>query len=251
MRTNILSCEQIDYLNEIVSVLETFSIASDMLSGQRYVSCSFILPLFSYLKKVLDPEVKDSKFKAHFKNKLKNSIDYYFDRFNVESEPLLACSFLCPKYKELKFLEKNIRQEKIDNLHKYLKGIYEKYLKEKCIIKSDTISNLQRDSKKTKLTFNCAEEEEVYSFEKEIEKYLKLNLKDIKVPELKFWLDNKLSFPILSEIAALFLAAPATSVPSECLFSLSGYQCWDRRNRLLPENLEMIVFVYQNYELIW
>ena len=250
MLPNILSEEQIGNLNDILTVLECFSIGSVMLSGQRYVTCGVILPLFNYLIKSLSTDTSDSSFKAYFKKQLNKSINFYSDRFDIENKSLLACSFLCPKYKNLKFIAKEKRSEKIENLRKFLKDVHEKYLKKNHLSKSDTIFDMQRDSKKSKLnSYYCTEE--INSFENEFEKYLMLDLTSIKVTELKYWLDAKPSFPILSELAGFLLGAPATSVPSECLFSLSGYQCWDRRNRLSPENLEMIVFLYQNYELLW
>ena len=65
--------------------------------------------------------------------------------------------------------------------------------------------------------------------EQEISSYLKNKYKNENV--LEFWDLNSTSFPILSNLAKMILAATATSVPSETLFSASGYQIWDRRNR--------------------
>ena len=56
----------------------------------------------------------------------------------------------------------------------------------------------------------------------------------------------KSRFPILTNLAQMLLASVATSVPSETLFSASGYQLWDRRNIISPENIEMITFIYRN-----
>ena len=53
---------------------------------------------------------------------------------------------------------------------------------------------------------------------------------------LWFWKTRKSTFPILTNLAQMLLASVATSVPSETLFSASGYQLWDRRNGISPEN---------------
>ena len=76
---------------------------------------------------------------------------------------------------------------------------------------------------------NLTNEGILRKFEIEISSYLKNKYKNENV--LEFWDLNSTSFPILSNLAKMILAATATSVPSETLFSASGYQIWDRRNR--------------------
>lgn len=63
---------------------------------------------------------------------------------------------------------------------------------------------------------------------------------------LDYWSYNKSQFPILSSLASIILAAPATSVPSERFFSHAGYQLWDRRNRLSKLRFEKMMFIYEN-----
>ena len=53
-------------------------------------------------------------------------------------------------------------------------------------------------------------------------------------------------FPILTELARAILCIPATSVPSECVFSRVGEIQDDLRNRLDPAILEMLVFLKDN-----
>ena len=50
------------------------------------------------------------------------------------------------------------------------------------------------------------------------------------------WNENHHLFPILSHVARRFLSAPATSVASECLFSIYTH----RRSALKPERAEML-----------
>ena len=42
------------------------------------------------------------------------------------------------------------------------------------------------------------------------------------------------------------MAIPATSVPSERLFSHAGYNVWDRRNRISDQNVEKMMMIYEN-----
>jgi hypothetical protein len=67
---------------------------------------------------------------------------------------------------------------------------------------------------------------------------------------LLWWRDNQLSFPKVARVARRYLSAPSTSVPSERLFSSAGLIYTDRRNRLLPEKAEQLLFVKHNLPLI-
>ncbi|RNA07165.1 zinc finger BED domain-containing 1-like [Brachionus plicatilis] len=61
-----------------------------------------------------------------------------------------------------------------------------------------------------------------------------------KIEPVEFWKQNKENFPILYQIFIRVFCTPATSVPSEQLFSYAGYSVWDRRNKISPENLNFI-----------
>lgn len=63
-----------------------------------------------------------------------------------------------------------------------------------------------------------------------------------------FWSSNKHLAP-LNTIALKYLAIPATSVPSERMFSKSGYVLSSRRNRLQADAVDQICFINQNSDL--
>ena len=65
-----------------------------------------------------------------------------------------------------------------------------------------------------------------------------------------WWTENSTRFPALAKLAQRYLSAPATSVPSERLFSGAGEVYYDQRNRLAPERAEMLLFIKNNFSLI-
>ena len=58
---------------------------------------------------------------------------------------------------------------------------------------------------------------------------------------LKWWKINQLRFPILSKMARDFLAAQASSVPSERGFSRSGLTVTSLRNSLHPDTVRFLM----------
>ena len=82
--------------------------------------------------------------------------------------------------------------------------------------------------------------------QKEITNYIKLKVNEQNV--LDFWRNNKKQFPILFCIATMLLSSPATSTPSERVFSDAKNNLYDKRNKMTSECFEMLMFLYENLE---
>ena len=67
---------------------------------------------------------------------------------------------------------------------------------------------------------------------------------------LSWWKSQKVNFPCLFQAVRALLATPATSVPSERIFSEAGYVARARRSRILPENLNKIIFIKRNLKYV-
>ena len=79
----------------------------------------------------------------------------------------------------------------------------------------------------------------------ESENFLSNSLLDYKSGDPYTWRgQNKKRFPMLSVLARHYLCPPATSVPSERLFSAAGNLHDDKRNRILPTLTEDILFIF-------
>ena len=61
---------------------------------------------------------------------------------------------------------------------------------------------------------------------------------------------KKLNYPTLYKTAKVLLSIPATSVPAERVFSLAGFICRKRRNRLTSGNVNTLIFLNKNFDSI-
>ncbi|CAF1526944.1 unnamed protein product [Rotaria magnacalcarata] len=82
----------------------------------------------------------------------------------------------------------------------------------------------------------------------EIQNYLQLDIHCGDV--LQFWQSSGDAYPHLKRLAQIILAIPATSTPSEQVFSTTGLILNAKRTMLLPENVGKIQMIHDNYNLL-
>jgi hypothetical protein len=82
----------------------------------------------------------------------------------------------------------------------------------------------------------------------EIQNYLKLDVGCDDV--FKFWQTSSNTYPHLRSLAQIVLAIPATSIPSEQVFSITGLIMNAKRTMLSPENVGKIQVIHDNYDLL-
>ena len=67
---------------------------------------------------------------------------------------------------------------------------------------------------------------------------------------LDWWRTNRVHYPALSKVARMILAIPATSAPSERLFSHAGLTITKDRARLTPDVASDLIFLHDAYPLV-
>ena len=86
--------------------------------------------------------------------------------------------------------------------------------------------------------------------EREMNNYIAIEVDPSTVGNpLVWWKDNQEHYPRLARLARKFFCIPATSVPSERAFSVAGHVVNEKRACLLPENVNMLVFLGANLEV--
>lgn len=63
---------------------------------------------------------------------------------------------------------------------------------------------------------------------------------------LSWWKSNEAKYPTVASLAKSFLCIPATSTPSERLFSAAGNIISKKRASLKPKHVDMLTFLHYN-----
>jgi hypothetical protein len=229
---NKITDNEWEILSLISEFLKPFYEATLMVSQQSYPSLCVVIPLFDILIKHLRKEKNSSKTVLKdcasmieekflkYENKLKNKLSL----FAVILVPRLNIQYFKDSLTSTKFQE--LKTSFID----YSKQYYSNSSAQIKEISNENSSLLHSIYKKRKLT----------EFE-EIERYFEMPQQDSKVDLINWWTTHKCSFPNLYKMANDILNIPATSVPSEQIFSKSGDVITKKRNRLSKDSIQAIM----------
>ena len=67
---------------------------------------------------------------------------------------------------------------------------------------------------------------------------------------LNWWKGNECRFPRLAKVARSILCNPATSTPSERVFSVAGLTVTKLRSCLKPSNVDALIFLNKNLKIL-
>lgn len=80
----------------------------------------------------------------------------------------------------------------------------------------------------------------------EFQNFLRETPPPLECTPTDWWRDHGVRFPRLAKLAKRYLSIPATSVPSERVFSAAGLTVTRIRSRLTPEHVNMLIFLNKN-----
>jgi hypothetical protein len=84
---------------------------------------------------------------------------------------------------------------------------------------------------------------------RESEKFLKEIKLSSKECPMQWWKENACMYPHLSILAKKYLSCPASSTPSERVFSLAGNTVTKKRASLSPSTVDALVFLASNKKM--
>jgi len=243
---------EISTMEAFVEVMKPIVEITEKVGGEKQVTLSAVRPLiYKLLGKYLHADPQDSRVKKEIKKAVKTDLENRYQDPQVEELLNKAC-FLDPRFKSLSFLPEVERR--------FIRSLLEEEaaeLRQDNTWSSATESAPQQKKPKKGL-FSLLEDlmdstsetsdDPQEAAKKEIQQYLTLDATDNPTDPVKWWKRYSVQLPLLSSLARKYLCIPATSVPSERAFSVSGNIITSKRSCLHPENAEMLTFLASNFK---
>ena len=192
-------------------------------------------------------ENEENPFEKLFNQLINLKLCFYVKKFNLfKNEFLIISTFVNPDTKKFK----NSHEDDINKYLEIIISFFSKYYKNNPL----PINQIQIQEKNTTHEFSDSSDDENIRNNSNDIQVLKNELYDY-LSEGKptniydFWENSKKKYPHVYNLFKIYYNICATSTTSERLFSDTGYQIWDRRNRLSPNKVEEIMFIYENNKL--
>ncbi|XP_076874456.1 E3 SUMO-protein ligase ZBED1-like [Brachyhypopomus gauderio] len=254
VRHLIPTWQDIDVLESVSKTLGPLLDFTDALSGEDYVSVSYVKPvLHLFNTSILQRQEEDTDLTKKLKSEI---LDYLNEKYEDEAtqELLNMASSLDPRFK-MEFIS-------ADNKPKV-----------KARLTSEMLECQETSSSSTEVEPKVADTSQAKKAKKSLGSFFKQSgtaakgdssptLKDAVDAELNnylltpsidkeedplaWWKTHKVSFPRLAKLARKYLCIPATSSPSERLFSASGNIITCQRSCLKPAMVDRLVFLSKN-----
>ena len=189
----------------------------------------------------LDKPLETKDLLDKVRKDLYNAMCFYWE---VLSEEYLISTILDPR---IKSMNNKAKEEEI------LRKKYEEY-KENYLPTPNESQSSSPTPSESSIILNPIYKPRLFSiFEQnqprasdEVEEYLKEDKISFNQCPFNWWLNKKNKYPILSKMARIHLAIPATSTPSERLFSDAGNLLSAKRSRMNSELFQRIMFLKRN-----
>lgn len=242
--------EEIKDLEDIIEIMEDFYVVTCELSATKYPSSSLVIPLFSCLKENLKTQNTDSSLVIVIKKMLSYYMNFYLRKYSVLENPIfVTATFLDVRTKEFTRFDEKQKKAFIKLATESIK----KFSSDGTIRQTQsTNDNTQPPTKKPRISIFDIPKESKNSKARAKLSGIDLEIFDYtsevvtNTDPIEFWKKNSSKYPTLSNVFKKVFSIPASSVPSEQLFSHSGYTIWDRRTRLSPTKVAKIMFIYEN-----
>ncbi|KAK1900659.1 Zinc finger BED domain containing protein 1 [Dissostichus eleginoides] len=257
-----LKADQWTLLDELAKALQAFECATVYLSGENYVTVSALPPLVRGLLKSTHTVYDTAPVQAFQAAASEETTAHWSREVTITdddpSKQIIAAT-LDPRFRKRKFLTPEERfsvQNKVQALA--LQSSRNEEATAASVDNDDTAertpnrsvsaldSLLGCDSTDSDSEANNYQDARNQAIIKEVLMYFGEQPLSKTESPLSWWKLNEAKYPTLASQAKSFLCIPATSTPSEHLFSAAGNIASKKRASLTPEHVNMLTFLHCN-----
>ncbi|KAJ8375317.1 hypothetical protein SKAU_G00058970 [Synaphobranchus kaupii] len=218
-----------DKLQKLEVVLEPCRYVNELLGGESYVSCSVVLPALCHLNRVMDPTDEDPGYMIKFKANFSKDLDTR--KATINNRWLKVATALDPRFKDLKSIHKNERDEVWTWIEEMLRG-------SEAGPAAPQPTEDEPAAKKSLLLLCSSDSDSDKEEQGPLAHYKAEPCIGMRECPLEWWAAHAGAYGQLSSLARKYLA---TSVPSERLFSLAGNIIQKKRAALHSDNVNKLV----------
>ncbi|XP_035981203.1 zinc finger BED domain-containing protein 1-like [Fundulus heteroclitus] len=260
-----LKPDQWSLLEELSTVLKAFECATVFMSGQKYATISTIPPLVKGLLKSTQSAVYESAPLRAFQLTAVQQLQERWKRETTFSDSapntVILAMVLDPRFRKLnKFLSPDevLRvQTKVQTMVLEERRKMDVQQHGSCSVTSTDTTATESTPQATLLESllgsdgeeddRAGQAEDVHTqVRKEVLTYLEEKSLAKEENPLLWWKANNDRYPMLARLAKSYLCIPATSTPSERLFSAAGNIASKKRASLSQEHVDMLTFLHCN-----
>lgn len=225
----------LELANEIILFLKPFKEACKSMEGDTYPTANKILLWHAELSDHLNTNNFD---RPSMKQTVLVARKFFMKKYTIDMRNKIDC-FLDPRYRSLKMLSEDERDEVFDEVKRLLK--HEKVPSSETTSERGRFSHLEGG-----LTGRSSDEFELYMRTADYSLYD--NETDRKQIIQHFWTANQTRFPKLYNQVRKHLHVPASSGSSERVFSDAGRTVEPRRTNIKPDVLDDLLFIRDHFE---
>nr|XP_055037062.1 E3 SUMO-protein ligase ZBED1-like [Misgurnus anguillicaudatus] len=226
-RLGLIIYAEYEKLAKLEKLLEPCRYITELLGGDKYVSCSVVLPALCHLQHTMKISDDDPAYIARFKAAFTKDLNQRREKINLEW--LKVATALDPRFKDLKCLPRAEREPVWAKLSELVK-------EQEPALQPLREENPEPPKKKTALLLigSDSESDEETPEDSTVERYKAEPSASLDECPLKWWSEHTAVYGKMAHIARKYLGTP---VPCERLFSLAGHIVQKRRSSLSPENV--------------
>lgn len=248
----MLSDEEWETIVSLVNFLRIFKTATDVLNGSKYPTISLVLLFRSEIVAGLAAAPTDCKMVKSMKQRMSQALNH---RLPI-TELNVVAALLDPSQRNLPSIQEFLQEQETTAVELLSRAV-EKYVGLATQhTSSEAASGPSGDAgetapcpwKKAKQDLLLKHTTAAPTRDREIHQFRCLSLAPDDV--LQWWGTQGETFPTLSRLARSLLAIPATSAPSERIFSIAGLTVNAKRSSLSPSSVDKVVFVHENAHFV-
>ncbi|XP_071754854.1 E3 SUMO-protein ligase ZBED1-like, partial [Centroberyx gerrardi] len=226
----MLNNAEFEKIKKLETLIEPCRYVTDLLGGEQYISCSVVLPALCHVFQVMEASDDDAGYVLRFKETFTTDLSKRKESTNVQW--LKVATAVDPRFKDLKCLPRSEREE-----------VWR-------LIKEETAQQPNKETREPEppkkkmsllLVASDSEDEGEAAADTSVDRYRAEPSISMEDYPLKWWSEHAGAYKSLAPLAQKYLATPATTVPCERLFSLSGHIVQKKRAALSSDNVNRLV----------